>query len=234
MTPHLRTCLVEAALLAAGRALGVDELVALFQEEAVPPTRQDIRDSIDSLRERWEGRALELAEVASGYRLQVRVSHAQWMNGLWARRPPRYTRALLETLALIAYRQPITRGRIEDVRGVSVSSSIIRTLLEREWIRVLGHREVPGRPALYGTTRAFLDHFNLKSLEDLPALEENRDIEALVPDLFRSATPTAAGRGEAAGGEGGGRDLPPGSGRPPAGRHAAGRWLRRARDPGKR
>ena len=193
MTPELRTQAVEAALLAAGRALSVDELVALFEEEAVPPTRRDIRDSIEAVRELWEGRALELAEVASGFRMQVRGSHSRWMTRLWAERAPRYTRALLETLALIAYRQPITRGQIEDVRGVSVSSSIIRTLLEREWIRVVGHREVPGRPALFGTTRAFLDHFNLKSLEELPALEELRDIEGMVPDLFRSVPVPVAG-----------------------------------------
>ena len=193
MTPELRTQAVEAALLAAGRALSVDELVALFEEEAVPPTRRDIRDSIEAVRELWEGRALELAEVASGFRMQVRASHSRWMTRLWAERAPRYTRALLETLALIAYRQPITRGQIEDVRGVSVSSSIVRTLLEREWIRVVGHREVPGRPALFGTTRAFLDHFNLKSLEELPALEELRDIEGMVPDLFRSVPVPVAG-----------------------------------------
>ena len=202
MTPELRTQAVEAALLAAGRALSVDELVSLFEEEAVPPTRRDIRDSIEAVRELWEGRALELAEVASGYRMQVRASHSGWMTRLWAERAPRYTRALLETLALIAYRQPITRGQIEDVRGVSVSSSIIRTLLEREWIRVVGHREVPGRPALFGTTRAFLDHFNLKSLEELPALEELRDIEEMVPDLFRSAPVPVAGL------EGGAEGLP--------------------------
>ena len=193
MTPELRTHAVEAALLAAGRALSVDELVALFEDEAAAPTRREIRDSIESLRELWEGRALELAEVASGFRMQVRASHARWMTRLWAERAPRYTRALLETLALIAYRQPVTRGQIEDVRGVSVSSSIIRTLLEREWIRVVGHREVPGRPALYGTTRAFLDHFNMKSLEELPVLEELRDIEGMVPDLFRGATVSVVG-----------------------------------------
>ena len=124
--------------------------------------------------------------------MQVRASHARWMARLWAERPPRYTRALLETLALIAYRQPITRGQIEDVRGVSVSSSTIKTLVEREWIRIVGHREVPGRPALYGTTKVFLDHFNLRSLEELPALQALRDIEGMVPDLFRSAPPPAA------------------------------------------
>ena len=198
MTPELRTPAVEAALLAAGRALSVDELVSLFEEEAAPPTRREVRESIEELRELWEGRALELAEVASGFRMQVRASHSRWMARLWAERAPRYTRALLETLALIAYRQPITRGQIEDVRGVSVSTSIIKTLVEREWIRVVGHREIPGRPALFGTTRAFLDHFNLKSLEELPALEEIRDIEGMVPDLFRSATVSVVGPGDGA------------------------------------
>jgi len=187
VTPELRTQAVEAALLAAGRALSLDELVGLFEEEASPPTRREIRESIDALRELWEGRGLELAEVGSGFRMQVRASHARWMTRLWAERPPRYTRALLETLALIAYRQPITRGQIEDVRGVSVSSSTIKTLVDREWIRIVGYREVPGRPALYGTTKGFLDHFNLRSLEELPALQAIRDIEGMVPDLFRSA-----------------------------------------------
>ena len=191
MRPELRTQVVEAALLAAGRALGMDELAALFEDEEHPPTRSEIRDSIAALRVRWEGRALELAEVSSGFRMQVRTSHARWMTRLWARRPPRYSRALLETLALIAYRQPITRGQIEDVRGVSVSTSIIRTLLDREWIRIVGHREVPGRPDLFGTTRTFLDHFNLKSLEELPALQDIRDIEEKVPDLFRDAAAPA-------------------------------------------
>ena len=197
MTPELRTQAVEAALLAAGRALGLDELVGLFEEEAPAPTRREIRESIDALRKLWEGRGLELTEVASGFRMQVRASHARWMTRLWAERPPRYTRALLETLALIAYRQPITRGQIEDVRGVSVSSSTIKTLVDREWIRIVGRREVPGRPALYGTTKAFLDHFNLRSLEELPALQAIRDIEGMVPDLFRSAPlPAAAANAE--------------------------------------
>ena len=206
MTPELRTQAVEAALLAAGRALSLDELVGLFEEESPPPTRREVRESIDALRKLWEGRGLELAEVASGFRMQVRASHARWMTRLWAERPPRYTRALLETLALIAYRQPITRGQIEDVRGVSVSSSTIKTLVEREWIRIVGHREVPGRPALYGTTKVFLDHFNLRSLEELPALQAIRDIEGMVPDLFRSASlPAAAADAESPHGNSEGR-----------------------------
>ncbi len=199
MTPELRTQAVEAALLAAGRALSVDELVALFEDEAAPPTHRDVRDSIKDLSRLWEGRALELTEVASGFRMQVRASHSHWMTRLWAERAPRYSRALLETLALIAYRQPVTRGQIEDVRGVAVSSSIVRTLLDREWIRVVGHREVPGRPALYGTTRAFLDHFNLRSLEELPALQELRDIEGMVPDLFQGVPAPDAGLPEQSG-----------------------------------
>ena len=191
MTPELRTQAVEAALLAAGRALGVDELIALFDDEIPPPTRREIHDSIETLHALWAGRGLEIAEVASGFRMQVRASHSRWMTRLWAERPPRYSRALFETLALIAYRQPTTRAQIEDVRGVSVSTSIIKTLLEREWVRVVGHREVPGRPALYGTTRAFLDGFNLKSLDDLPPLKEMRDIDDAMPDLFQAAAAAA-------------------------------------------
>ena len=140
------------------------------------------------------GRGIELVEVASGYRLQVREQYSPWLGGLFSERPPRYSRALLETLALIAYRQPITRGEIEDVRGVVVSSNIIKTLMEREWIRVLGHREVPGRPALYGTTREFLDHFGLKSLEGLPPLAAIRDLDQMEPDLFAPA-PASSGAG---------------------------------------
>lgn len=196
MTPDQQAQAVEAALLAAGRALSVDELVTLFDDEAPPPGRRDILDSIASLRERWEGRGLEIAEVASGFRMQVRASHSRRMARLWAERPPRYSRALLETLSLIAYRQPITRGQIEDVRGVGVSTSIIKTLIEREWIRVVGHREIPGRPALYGTTKAFLDGFNLKSLDDLPPLMEMKDVDGPMPDLF-PPVPSSRGRGPA-------------------------------------
>ena len=207
MTPDQRAQAVEAALLAAGRALSVDELLTLFDDEAPPPGRRDIRDAIASLRERWEGRGLEIAEVASGFRMQVRAAHSRRMARLWTERPPRYSRALLETLALIAYRQPITRGQIEDVRGVGVSTSIIKTLIEREWIRVVGHREVPGRPALYGTTKAFLDGFNLKSLDDLPPLMEMKDVDGLAPDLFppaphspeRGPVRTSKGEGGSAG-----------------------------------
>lgn len=185
--------IVEGALLAAGRPLTLDDLVGLFEEKTVPPNRSDLRQAIEDLRNDLDGRCLELVQVASGFRLQIRAEYSEWMGRLWAERPARYSRALLETLALIAYRQPITRGEIEDVRGVGVSTSIIKTLMEREWIRVLGHREVPGRPALYGTTRTFLDSFNLKSLEALPPLSELKDIENMHVDLFSDDTsPLAA------------------------------------------
>lgn len=190
--PELAT-IIEAALLAAGRALTVDELVALFEGHSEAPDRAQVREALQALEKGLEDRAVELARVASGYRLQVRAEHSTWLAGLFAERPPRYSRALLETLALIAYRQPITRGEIEEVRGVAVSSNIVKTLLEREWVRVLGHREVPGRPALYGTTREFLDHFGLKSLDGLPPLAELKDLDKVEQDLFAALPPEAAG-----------------------------------------
>ncbi len=163
--------IVEAALLAADRPLSLDRLLGLFPEPE-RPSRELLRALLAELAEACAGRGVELKEVASGWRYQVRRELAPWVGRLFEERPPRYSRALLETLALIAYRQPITRAEIEEVRGVAVSSHIIRTLLEREWIRVVGHKEVPGRPALYGTTRQFLDHFGLRSLGELPPLAE--------------------------------------------------------------
>ena len=174
--------IIEAALLAAGRPLTVDHLEAIF-EEGQSPDRDRIRKIIDELNEDYRERGIEIHRVASGYRLQVKKELAPWVSRLWEEKPARYTRALLETLSLIAYRQPITRGEIEDVRGVAVSSNIIKTLMEREWIRVLGHRDVPGKPAMYGTTREFLDYFNLKSLSQLPTLQELRDIESINAEL---------------------------------------------------
>lgn len=168
---------VEAALLAAGRPLRIDDLLLLFEGSRGNVDRAAIRAVIEALQEDCADRGVELKEVASGFRFQVKAQYAPWVNRLWTERPTRYSRALLETLALIAYRQPITRGEIEDIRGVSVSSSILKTLLEREWVRVLGHREVPGRPALYGTTRRFLDHFNLKNLDELPPLAQIRELD---------------------------------------------------------
>ena len=175
---------VEAALLSAGRPVEVDELVAMFEGRDDAPDRSAVREAVAALVERWRGRALEVTEVASGFRAQVRKEFSQAISTLWQERPARYSRALLETLALIAYRQPVSRGEIEEVRGVSVSSSIMKTLTEREWVRVVGHREAPGRPALFGTTKHFLDTFNLEGLAALPPLAELRDLEDPPPDLF--------------------------------------------------
>ncbi len=168
--------LLEAFLLASGKAHSVERLLELFEERERPEPAQ-LREALELLGQSCEGRAFELKEVASGYRLQVRERFAPWVGRLWEERPQRYSRAMLETLALIAYRQPITRGEIEDVRGVAVNSHIIKTLQEREWIRVVGYRDVPGRPAMFATTKAFLDHFNLKSLEELPPLAALRELE---------------------------------------------------------
>lgn len=179
--PQLKQ-IIEAALLAAGEPLNHAQLAALFDEES-QPANAEISRALEELDADCENRGVELKQVASGYRLQVRQSMQEWITRLWAERPQRYSRAMLETLALIAYRQPITRGEIESVRGVSLSSNIIRTMQERDWIRVVGHRDVPGKPALFGTTRAFLDHFELKSLDDLPTLSEIRDLDNLEPEL---------------------------------------------------
>jgi segregation and condensation protein B len=170
--------IVEGALFAAGGALTLDQLLGLFGEDE-RPERADVLAAIESLAVDYQGRAIEIAQVAGGWRVQVRATVAPWVARLWDEKPVRYSRALLETLALIAYRQPITRGEIEDIRGVAVSTQIVKTLTEREWVRVVGHRDVPGRPALYATTRRFLDYFGLRSLNDLPPLSEIRD-----PDLF--------------------------------------------------
>jgi segregation and condensation protein B len=174
--------IIEGALLAAGKPLTVPQLAELFDEQE-RPANADIREALEQVAERCEDRGFELQEVASGFRFQVRQSLSQWVARLWHERPQKYSRALLETLSLIAYRQPITRGEIEEIRGVAVSSNIIKTLHEREWVRVVGHRDVPGRPAMYATTRQFLDYFNLKTLDQLPALAEIRDLETLNVEL---------------------------------------------------
>ncbi|MFQ6572682.1 SMC-Scp complex subunit ScpB [Pseudomonas sp. UM16] len=168
--------LLEAFLLASGKPQSLERLFELF-EEAERPEPAVFKKALEVLRKSCNGRAFELKEVASGYRLQIREDYAPWVGRLWEERPQRYSRALLETMALIAYRQPITRGEIEDVRGVAVNSNIVKTLLEREWIRIVGYREVPGKPAMFATTKAFLDHFNLKNLDDLPALADLREME---------------------------------------------------------
>jgi segregation and condensation protein B len=175
--------ILEAVLLAADRALTVIQMEALFELDEQRPTRDEIRKALHEMAEDYETRGYELKQVASGFRLQVRQKYATWVGRLWEERPARYTRALLETMALIAYRQPVTRGEIEEVRGVSVSSNIIKTLLERDWIKVLGHKDVPGKPSLYGTTREFLDYFNLKSLDQLPTLAEIKDLDSIHPEL---------------------------------------------------
>ncbi len=174
--------IVEAALMAAAQPLTVVQLAALFGEEE-QPLPGAIETALQQLAQGCEGRGVELVEVASGFRYQVRQEVHSWVARLWTERQTRYSRALLETLALIAYRQPITRGEIEQIRGVAVSTNIIRTLEEREWIRVVGYRDVPGKPALLGTTRMFLDYFNLRSLDQLPALAEIRDLEDLEPEF---------------------------------------------------
>ena len=169
---------IEAALLASGRPMSVDQLKNLFDGRSAPE-KGEIRKAIESLIEDYEPRGITIAEVASGFRIQVKASMADRLTKLWEERPPRYSRALFETLALVAYRQPITRGEIEEIRGVSVSSNIVRTLMERDWVRVVGHRDVPGRPAMFGTTRTFLDYFGLKKLEDLPPLADLADWDSL-------------------------------------------------------
>ncbi len=173
-SPEELAPILEALLLTAGQPMSLSQIASMF-EDGERPGQGEIARALEHLGASCEGRAIELREVASGFRLQVRKPYMPWVSRLWEERPQRYSRALLETLALIAYRQPITRGDIEEVRGVSVSTNIIRTLQEREWIRVVGHRDVPGKPALFGTTKAFLDYFNLTSLDDLPTLAEIKE-----------------------------------------------------------
>ncbi len=174
--------IVEAALLAAGEPLSLSRLATLF-DDLERPSNEDLREALVSVADRCEDRGFELVEVAGGWRFQVRQNLSTWVGRLWQERPARYSRALLETLALIAYRQPITRGEIEEIRGVAVSSNIIKTLQERDWVRVVGHRDVPGRPAMYATTRQFLDYFSMKSLEELPPLAEIRELDNLSGNL---------------------------------------------------
>ena len=169
---------IEAALLASGRPLTTDELESLFDERDGSGA-EAVQAALSTLREEYEARGIEIVEVASGFRIQVRPSVAQPVSRLWQERPAKYSRALLETLALVAYRQPITRGEIEQIRGVAVNPNIIKTLLERGWIRVIGHRDVPGKPELLGTTREFLDYFSLKKLDDLPTLAQLKELEDL-------------------------------------------------------
>ncbi|MCP8898833.1 SMC-Scp complex subunit ScpB [Gilvimarinus xylanilyticus] len=174
--------IIEGALMAAGEPLSLKRLEVLFEEDQAP-SRDELRQALEAISLACTDRGFELKEVASGWRLQVREDLAPWVNRLWDEKPQKYSRALLETLALIAYRQPITRGDIEEIRGVAVSSHIIKTLTEREWVKVVGQRDVPGRPSLYATTRQFLDYFNIKSLDELPTLSEIRDLDELNASL---------------------------------------------------
>ena len=175
--------IIESILLAADKPLDLKFIETLFESDMDRPGRDQIVQALQSLTEDYQNRGIRLAEVASGYRMQVLEDYAPWVARLWEEKPQRYSRALLETLVLIAYRQPITRGEIEEIRGVSVSTQTTKTLLERDWIRVLGHKDIPGKPAMYGTTRTFLDYFSLKSLDELPALSEIKDLDKLYPEL---------------------------------------------------
>lgn len=186
---------VEAALLAAGRPLNIDQLKGLF-DGRMAPEKSEIRQAIAALNEDYEDRGIVVSEVASGFRMQIKASMSGRLQKLWEERPPRYSRALFETLALIAYRQPITRGEIEEIRGVAVSSNIVRQLLERDWVRVVGHRDVPGRPAMFGTTKVFLDYFSLKKLDDLPPLADLSDWESLRVQLNLPEVEDPSGPGE--------------------------------------
>ena len=174
--------ILEAILISADKPLSVDKLLGFFQTEDLV-NRNDVKKALFDLQQRFTSHGFELIETASGYRFQTKQEYKQWVTQHWDEKPAKYSRALLETLALIVYRQPITRAEIEDIRGVAVSSHIIKTLQERDWIRIVGHKEVPGRPALLGTTRQFLDYFNLKSLDQMPSLSEIQDIDKLYPEL---------------------------------------------------
>ena len=176
--------IVEAALMVSEKPVSLNQLLAIFEKESDVPEKADIKAAINQITEDYKGRGIELKEVSSGFRIQVNGEYADWINHLFDDRPPRYSRALLETLAIIAYRQPITRAEIEEIRGVSVSSNIIRTLQERNWIRVVGQRDIPGKPELLATSKEFLDYFNLKKLSELPSLADIKDFEQINPDLF--------------------------------------------------
>jgi segregation and condensation protein B len=178
ITPDKLQTIIEAALFVSGQPLNFSELQRLFQDEAEQPAPADIKAALEAIKARFSESGIELKEVASGYRLQAKAELSSWLSRLWEERAPRYSRAFLETLAIIAYKQPITRAEIEDIRGVTVSSHIIKTMLDREWIRVIGYRDIPGKPAILGTTKDFLNYFNLKSLTELPTLAEFKNFEA--------------------------------------------------------
>ena len=178
--------LVEAALMVLAQPLSISDLLSMFEDDLEKPDRNEVRKALNELQEDYAERGVELKEVASGFRFQARSDYAGWINRLFDERPQRYSQALLETLAIIAYQQPVTRGEIENIRGVSLSTGIVRTLFEREWIKVVGHRDAPGHPELLATTKQFLDYFNLKELAELPSLGEIKDFDQIEPDLFES------------------------------------------------
>ena len=180
-TPQRVKNIVEAAILAANKAISLDKILTLFSADAVD--KNSLRQAIEALMQDYQSRGVELVEVGSGFRFQVAQTVAPWVSRLWEEKPQKYSRALLETLALVAYRQPVTRGEIEEIRGVSVSSQIMRTLVEREWVRIIGYRDVPGKPAMYATTKQFLDYFSLKKLDELPTLAEIRDLDTINAEL---------------------------------------------------
>ncbi|GGI75373.1 SMC-Scp complex subunit ScpB [Legionella impletisoli] len=178
---HELKLILEALLMSHGSPLSIHTMLTVF-DESEKPTVKEVEEALNNLTEEYQKRAIELIQVAGGYRVQTKPQYSGWIEKLLVEKPARYSRALLETLAIIAYKQPVTRGDIEEIRGVAVSSTIIKTLLEREWIRVAGHRDVPGKPAVYTTTKQFLEYFNLKTLNDLPSLKIPVDVEA--PELI--------------------------------------------------
>lgn len=179
MTPKRLKQIIEGILLAAGKPLSISAILAVFEDDE-RPSKKEIALILASLQKDYKSRGFQLLELASGWRIQIRQDAAPWVSRLWEEKPQKYSRALLETLALIAYRQPITRGEIEEVRGVAVSTQIMRTLQERQWVKVVGYKDVPGRPAMYATSKDFLDYFNLRSLQELPTLAEMRDIDTII------------------------------------------------------
>lgn len=182
MAPDQIKKILEAALMAVDKPLTIAQLHALFVNEEEPVASDQVKEALNTLQGEYDDRGVSIVEVASGFRVQIDQEISPWISLLFEERAPKYTRALLETLALVAYRQPITRSEIEEVRGVSVSTNIIKTLLEREWVRVVGHKEVPGRPAMYATTKEFLDYFNLRRIDELPPLSELKDLDSIAKD----------------------------------------------------
>lgn len=191
MKPDELICVLEAILISAEKPMPIERMMNYFELEQ-KAGRADIRSALETLQERCNGRGFELVELGSGFRYQTRIEYKDWVSKHWDEKPPRYSRALLEILALIMYRQPTTRAEIEEIRGVAVSSNIIRTLIEREWIRVVGHKEVPGRPEMFGTTTQLLDYFNLNSLDELPVLSEIKNIDEIYPELAKAVEADAA------------------------------------------